>query len=212
MQPLTTIPEPPREIKKLSKQQRLFVEAFCGDEVEAMEVAGYSGAETYLRAKARELLKRPHIMQAIKDRSKYLTNMGAAIASKEERQMMWSSIMNNHDPHRKNEYDANNIIMKEGNLPMNVRLKAAELLGKSEGDFIEQININHNITISDIVKESYTADDKSLEDIEADYMVLREQKKKSKEQPQIETYPTDYEDHKDTTEAIIAPTNLGDLI
>jgi hypothetical protein len=205
----TTEVEAPRHQKKVTKQQRLFVEAYCGDEVEAMEIAGYSGADTYLKSRALELLRQPHIMQAIKDRSKYLTNMGAAIASKEERQMMWSSVMNNHDPHHRTEKDANGIPIPKGNLPMNMRLKAAEMLGKSEGDFVERIDINHNITISDIVKQSYEIDDKPLEDIEAEYMVLREQKRKAKEEPeQIETYPTDYEDHADTE----TPTSLGDLI
>jgi hypothetical protein len=60
-------------------------------------------------------------------------------------------------------------------------LKASELLGKSEADFIEKLDVSSNVTITDIIAQSYTSDD-DLDSIEAQYKLLRERK----EIPQIE--------------------------
>jgi hypothetical protein len=177
----------------LTKKQKLFIEAYAGDEVVAMQIAGYSGEPGYLRQQAKKLLSQPKILKALQDRTRYLINLGSAKADREERMMMWSSIMNNHDPHAKQEYDANGIPIQQGNIPLSVRLKASELLGKAEGDFVTQIDINHNVTVSDIIQQSYHIEDKPLEVIEAEYMELRE-KKKSKNEDESNDAPSTLED------------------
>ena len=71
---------------------------------------------------------------------------------------------------------------------MNMRLKASELLGRTEGDFFDRLEIDNKITVSQIIMDSYKADadDKSLEDIEAEYQIIREQRKKAKEESVLE--------------------------
>lgn len=166
--------------KVLSKKHRMFIEAFNGDVVEAMTIAGFSGQESYLRMKGTELLADPNIVAALKERSKYLNKMGNVIASRDERQMFWTSIMNNNDPHHIKDKDPlTKHELPAGNIPMNVRLKASEMLGKAEGDFVERIDISGKLTISEIIQQSYKIEDKSIEDIEAEYIVMREQKKKA---------------------------------
>lgn len=187
--PLTSIgTSSPNQI--LSQKQKLFVEAYAGDEVAAMQIAGYQGDPNYLRQQAKILLSKPKIIKALQDRTRYLVNLGTAVADREERMMMWSSIMNNHDPHKRQEFDSNGVPLPEGNIPLSVRLKASELLGKAEGDFITHIDINHNVTVSDIIQQSYHIKDKPLEAIEAEYMEIRDKRKKE----QSEDTPSSLED------------------
>lgn len=164
-------------MRGLSSKKKLFVEAYCGDPVEAMRIAGFTGTNASLRAGGNKLLSDPDIMEAIKDRSKYLNKTANVIASRESRMELWTDIMNNNDPHWKETNDANGIPIKEGNIPMNYRLKASELLGKAEGDFIERLDISGNVTISDVIMESYKVEDKSIDVIEAEYMLIRESRK-----------------------------------
>lgn len=178
----------------LNKKQKVFVEAYAGDEVAAMQIAGYEGDPKYLKQKANQMLRQPKIIKAIQDRSRYLVNLGTAVSDRNERMMFWSSIMNNHDPHYRKEVDANGIPIPEPNIPVSTRLKASELIGKAEGDFVTQIDINHNVTISDIVKQSYQIEDKPLDVIEAEYMEIREKKRREKIEDEKELTPSNLED------------------
>ncbi len=102
-----------------TKQQR-FVDAFDGNATEAALAAGYSVKNhDSLRKQAHTLLHDPVISEAIKAREQ--VKMSATIANREERQKMWTDIMN--DPKQS----------------INARLKASELLGRSSGDFIERV-------------------------------------------------------------------------
>jgi len=162
-------------LTSLTKKHRLFVEAYYGDEIAAMLAAGFEGAPNYLKSKAEELLADPIIMEAIKERSRYRAKTFRVIADREERQALLTSWMRNEDPHRKEERDANGVPIPEGNLPESMRVKALELLGKSEGDFVENINHTGNISLTDLVMQSYK-DDASIEDIEAEYYRVKEAK------------------------------------
>lgn len=159
----------------LTPQHRLFVESYDGDEVTAMRIAGYTGTDGYLKDKAKKLLANPTVVEAIKERSKYIASTHKAIADREERQSLWTAIMRNEDPHRKEEKDSNGVPIPESNIPLPVRLKASELLGKSEADFIEKIDMNSNVTITDIIAQSYTSEE-DLDTIEAQYKLLKERK------------------------------------
>jgi hypothetical protein len=164
-----------KDLHTLTKKHRLFVEAYAGDEVTAMLAAGFTGAPNYLKQKAEELLQNPLIQEAIKERSRFLAKTYKVIADREERQATLTAIMRNEDPHRKPEVDATGIPIPEGNIPLPTRLKALELLGKSEGDFTETLNIQGNVTLTDLVLKSYK-NDIPLEDIEAEYYRAQETK------------------------------------
>jgi len=176
-----------KALLKLAPKQRIFVEAYYGDNVNSMRIAGYSGEDSYLDTKAEELLRDPLIVEAIKERSKYMAITKKAIADREERQQLWSDILRNEDPHRKEEFDANGIPLPEGNIPLPIRLKASELLGKSEADFVEKIDMTTNVTLSDIVLGAYKTSDKELADIEAEYYKA----KLTNEEPIIEELAID---------------------
>ncbi len=200
----------PSTLVKLNKKQRLFVEAFIGDVVEAAQIAGYTGSEVHLRKIGNQLLSQPLVMDCIKERSRYLNKMGNVVADREERMMFWTSIMNNNDPHRKEEKDSYGAVLPEGNIPMNMRLKASELLGKAEGDFIDRIDLNHKISISDIVMQSYD-NDRPLEDIEAAYYESRNKEKKQIEEAE---YSEEEEDdiNFDTDDNSLSSNSLDEIL
>jgi hypothetical protein len=158
----------------LSRQKRLFVEAYDGEEIYAMRVAGYTGANSYLKQKATELLRDPDVIEAIKNRDKFKMTTDKAIADRLERQALWTAIMRNNDPYHKEQVDSNGIPLPEENIPLTTRLKASELLGKSEADFVEKVEVNGNLTITDVIKRSYLEDDADdLDAIEAQYTMLQ---------------------------------------
>jgi phage terminase small subunit len=100
-------------------KQRAFVEAYCGNATEAALQAGYSPkTAAFIGA---ENLKKPKIAAALKERED--KRLASLIATREERQRFWTSMMRDED-------------RKEAD-----RLKASELLAKSEGDFLERREI-----------------------------------------------------------------------
>jgi phage terminase small subunit len=104
--------------ERLTPKQRKFIEAYTGNATEAARIAGYQGDDNVLGVTGYDLLRNPKIAQAIAEREeRAITGL---IASREDRQAFWTHVMN--DPA---------VDMKE-------RLKAAELLGKSQADFIDR--------------------------------------------------------------------------
>lgn len=159
----------------LNKKHRLFVEGYDGDVINAMLAAGFTGVPAYLKSKGEELLRNPLIVEAIKERSRYMAKTFKVIADREERQSLWTAVMRNEDPHHKEERDANGVPIPQGNIPIPIRLKAAELLGKSEGDFIDNVHHTGTIGFSELVTQSYKVEE-SIESIEAEYNTIQEQK------------------------------------
>ena len=103
----------------LTARQRRFVEAYDGNASEAARQAGYSPkwADKFgpnLIGKNRE------IAAAIREREEKRVN--SLILSREERQIFWSNVVRDPDEDMKN------------------RLKASELLGRSEGDYLERFS------------------------------------------------------------------------
>lgn len=159
-----------RRIDQLSSMHRLFVERFAGDPVDAMRYSGYNGSDLQCKIEGEKLLKLPLIQLAIEERDKYTTRTTAAIADRQERQAFWTSLMRNEDPYHKDKIDPiTNAPVPPEPLSLQVRLKGSELLGKSETDFIEKVDMTTTHTISDIIMQSYKlpeAEDMSIEDIE----------------------------------------------
>lgn len=165
-------------MKELNNKHRLFVEAYTGNNIEAMRIAGFTGTDGYLNQKAEELLADPLIMEAIKQRSKYRAKLLDTIAGREERQALWTAVMRNEDPHARKEVDPiTNVPKPLENIPLATRLKASELLGKSEQDFVDKVELTGQMTITDVITKSYKLnqkDDASIEEIEAEYYRAQE--------------------------------------
>lgn len=153
---------------------RSFINIFDGDVEASMRAAGFTGASAYLRTEGEKLLQDPNVLKAIKERSKYELSTMQAVANRTERQAFWTSIMRNEDPHAKPEIGTNGVSKIPENISLQHRLKAAELLGKSEGDFVENINMNQNVTITDVIQQSYAfVETDDLDAIEAEYRQLK---------------------------------------
>ena len=104
------------DVKLTAKQQR-FVDVFDGNAIKAAIAAGYS-VKTAASIGA-ENLKKPQIIKAIKNREKQVVK--PAVLDRNERQRFWTRIIKDETEEMKN------------------WLRASELLGKSEGDFIERL-------------------------------------------------------------------------
>lgn len=104
--------------RPLTEKQRKFVEAFTGNATDAARKAGYKGSDGVLAQVGSENLRKPEIAAALKERSQKAT--AALIANRQARQEFWTKSMN------------------DVGADLRDRLRASELLGKSEADFIER--------------------------------------------------------------------------
>ena len=109
----------------LTAKQQAFVEAYCGNATEAALRAGYSPHTA--RFIGNENLTKPDIVAAIAERNAPAAS--ARIADRQERQSFWTHVM--RDP---------TVEMKD-------RLRASELLGKSECDFAERVEVSGEMDI-----------------------------------------------------------------
>ena len=103
----------------MNSKQQLFISEYLTDfnATQAAIRAGYSVRSA--GSIANELLKKPDIQQALQ--ATITARNNNLIADREERKRFWSRVM----------FDENE--------NMKHRLKASELLAKSEGDFIQQV-------------------------------------------------------------------------
>ena len=126
-------------MQKLSDKQQKFVDAYVGNATEAALQAGYS--KNTARQIGQENLTKPVIIAAIKARQeKPRINR---IATREERQSFWTNVM--HGKEKDITYEKGQ--KKEIDVKMSDRLKAAELLGRSEADFTDNIKTPGGINI-----------------------------------------------------------------
>lgn len=174
--------------KRLTKKERQFVNAYDGDGPRSALIAGYSGTDQYIKRKASELLQNPIIIDAIEYRRKEREATEAVIANREERQKLWSSIMRNKDPYAKKEVDKyGNVIEPDNiNVPIAVRMKAMEMLARSEGDFVDRVEVNNTLTIESEILKSYQIE-QSSDDIEATFAQVEDSQESEKEQDKEET-------------------------
>ena len=118
---LNQMPKPAQ--KPLTIKQQRFVNCYDGNATQAAKDAGYKGSNNTLRKVGFENLTKPNVKQAIRDREKKRNRK--LIADREARQEFWTDIMNDE------------------NADMKDRLRASELLGRSEADFTDkQISTN----------------------------------------------------------------------
>jgi len=104
---------------ELTDRQAKFALLYNGNGVETARKAGYTGSYGALGKTAHDLLKNPKVVAAIRERESQ--ELSPLIASRIQRQKFWSRMM------------------LDSKLDMSCRLRASELLAKSEGDFTEKI-------------------------------------------------------------------------
>lgn len=163
---------------QLSPRVRKFIRLYAGDIVSAMREAGYVGDDTKLRAHGRDLLRQPKVQVAIRELAAIKASEASMIAKKDEIQSFLTDTMRNEDPNFISVVKDGVIVEKE-NIAISSRLKAAELLGKSQGIYSENVNISGTVSIMDVVKKatlSLDDDDLDIDAIEAQYVRVQEHK------------------------------------
>ena len=118
-------------VAKLNAKRQAFVDAWEGNATAAALAAGYSPKTAY--SQGQRLLKNVEVQAAIKARE--AQRLAPTIATRQERQEFWTSVLRNE-----------NEAMKD-------RLKAAELLGKSEGDFLERVEMDMTLSPAAILEQ-----------------------------------------------------------
>ena len=105
--------------QELTSKQERFIELYNGNATETARQSGYS--EKTARQQGARLLSNVVISQAIRDRDNESKHI--RIADRTSRQKFWTKIMDDEDE------------------TMRERLKASELLGRSEADFVERRDV-----------------------------------------------------------------------
>ncbi|MFO1351901.1 MAG: terminase small subunit [Gammaproteobacteria bacterium] len=113
--------------KTLTPRQRRFVECYAasGNATQAAKQAGY--ADRYADRFAKQLLENSLVANYLAELNQKLSK--PAIATAEERQRFWTRLM------------------RRRNIEYKDRLKASELLGKAQGDFIERREVSGDLTV-----------------------------------------------------------------
>ena len=117
---------------RLSVKQQRFIDFYDGNATQSAIKAGYSSKTAY--SQGQRLLKKVEILNAIQIREKMTT--AEAIWNREKRQAFWTQVV------------------RDTNQKMRDRLKASELLGKSEGDFIERHQHHSEATLKSLVEDA----------------------------------------------------------
>lgn len=115
----------------LTVRQRRFAHAYTGNGVEAAKAAGYIGNKATLAVTAYHTLRHPKVRELIAKRDDGV--LASLKLNREERQELWSRAA--VDPDAK----------------LADRLRASELLGKSEADFTEKLEIKGELTLEMLV-------------------------------------------------------------
>ena len=122
---------------KLTPKQRLFVQYYCGNATDAARKAGYKGNEGTIRSVAAENLAKPNIQAAIQARQEIESR--PTIMSRQELQDFWSEVT------------------KSAESDMKDRLKASELLGKSEAMFTDNLRVDATVALKKLSDEELDA-------------------------------------------------------
>jgi phage terminase small subunit len=117
---------------KFTPKQRKFIEFYNGNASEAARLAGYSGSDNTLRVTAHHLIRNPNIQRAIRDRENRAINKG--VMTRQERQEFWTTIALDKEKELKD------------------RIRASELLAKSEGDFLERLELSTDEGLAELIR------------------------------------------------------------
>ena len=113
---------PSKNDQSLTKKQQTFVDSYDGNASKAAEIAGYScpGVE------GNRLLKNAKVARAIREKERNQIN--PHIKSRVQRQKFWSDMMDSAKDNKS-------------------KLKASELLARSEGDFLDRVEHSGGIDV-----------------------------------------------------------------
>jgi len=128
--------------REFTTKQQKFIDCYCGNACEAALKAGYS-KKTAFRIGV-ENMQKPTIAAAIKARQNKESR--GLIMSRQERQAFWSDTA------------------KDPDVDYNHRLRASELLGRSEADFIETTRHIGNMAGAVIILEPKYVGDNAKRD------------------------------------------------
>jgi phage terminase small subunit len=115
-----------------------FALIYDGNGLESARSAGYEGGNHALAVSASRLLRDPRVRDIIAQRTE--ADVERFILSREERQELWSQLA------------------LDTTLDASDRLKALELLGKSQADFTEKLEVKGDLTLRDLLRESMGKD------------------------------------------------------
>ena len=129
---------------------RLFVEAYTRNPngAEAAAAAGYKGNAKARSEQASRLLERDDVQAMIAAATEKVHEAKPGIMTREERQELWSQIA-------RGELTAPVVVgdtVMDIAPPWAMRLRASELLGKAQGDFIERVEHTHGGRVEFIVE------------------------------------------------------------
>ena len=121
---------------KFTQKQQRFIDAYMGEAAgnatEACRLAGYEGNDNVLGVQGYDNLRNPKIAKEIER----LVQESPLIASRTDRQRFWTEVMSSSECEMKD------------------RLRASEILGKSQGDFIDRVEVkNYNYDLSNLTDE-----------------------------------------------------------
>lgn len=121
--------------RPLNARQLRFVEVYDGNATRAARIAGYTGTDDTLAKTGYDLLRVPRISLAIQNRR--ASEVTGHILTRQERQALWSQIASSSSQ------------------DMGHRLKASELLGRSQADFTEKHEVTGRITLEELVAGTF---------------------------------------------------------
>ena len=116
-----------------------FIQLYDGNGTDTARKAGYTGSDNALGKTAYDLLRLPKILKAIAKRTdnvKDRNGQAKKIATREDRQNFWTETMTGKETDMKD------------------RLKASELLGRSQADFTEKVQVSGQQDLNVIVDEA----------------------------------------------------------
>lgn len=123
----------------LTPKQAAFVAAYDGTAPawKAAQAAGYGGDARTLATTASRLLRNADIAAEISKRTAdvaaFKPEVVALVLTRTERQAWWSTVV------------------RDNGADLALRLRASELLAKSEGDFLERVEVEGKLTLEDLV-------------------------------------------------------------
>jgi phage terminase small subunit len=121
-------------VQQFTPKQQRFIEFYDGNGTEAARKAGYVGSAKVLGITAARLLGNARVLEAVQRRER--KEIRPKIAARLDRQEFWTKVM--LDPAQ----------------DMRERLRASELLGRSEADFTEKVQMNSTFDLAERLKEA----------------------------------------------------------
>lgn len=112
---------------KPTPKQRKFIQSYAGNATEAARKAGYSEKSIYVLGK--EALENPKVSAAIAARETGDFSAESRVFSRQERMAFWTRMMQHGETEQS-------------------RLKASELLGKANGDFLNRVDMTGGMDVN----------------------------------------------------------------